>query len=59
MAKRQAEKDELAGANFFLTISLPPSMPPVNESEQSVEHFKKFAKGTFFNFDILCIFNSM
>lgn len=44
MAKRQAEKDELAGASFFLTISIPPSMPQINESEASVEHFKKFAK---------------
>ncbi|XP_030598560.1 sorting nexin-18-like [Archocentrus centrarchus] len=42
--KRKAERDELVGANFFLTIS-PPSVPlDLQEVENKIEGFKAFTK---------------
>nr|XP_055064956.1 sorting nexin-18b [Misgurnus anguillicaudatus] len=42
--KRKAEKDELVGANFFLTIS-PPALPlDFQEVESKVDGFKTFTK---------------
>uniref|UniRef100_A0A3Q2X5C2 Sorting nexin n=1 Tax=Haplochromis burtoni TaxID=8153 RepID=A0A3Q2X5C2_HAPBU len=42
--KRKAERDELVGANFFLTIS-PPSVPlDLQEVESKIEGFKTFTK---------------
>ena len=41
MSKRQAEKDQLCAANFFLTVSTP---PPVPDSDKALDHFKKTAK---------------
>lgn len=42
--KRKAERDELVGANFFLTIS-PPDVPlDLQEVESKVEGFKSFTK---------------
>jgi len=44
MSKRQAEKDELAAANFFLTVSLPPTVNIVNDADAPLDQFKKFTK---------------
>ncbi|XP_035592455.2 sorting nexin-18a [Oncorhynchus keta] len=43
--KRKAEKDEMVGANFFLTISTP-SGPPLDlvEVESKIDGFKAFTK---------------
>ncbi|XP_075885080.1 sorting nexin-18-like [Nelusetta ayraudi] len=42
--KRRAEKDELVGGNFFLTIS-PPQVPlDLQEVESKIEGFKTFTK---------------
>ncbi|XP_029920924.1 sorting nexin-18-like [Myripristis murdjan] len=42
--KRKAERDELVGANFFLTIS-PPAVPlDLQEVESKIEGFKTFTK---------------
>ncbi|TRZ00127.1 hypothetical protein DNTS_034621 [Danionella cerebrum] len=42
--KRKAEKDDLVGANFFLTIS-PPALPlDLQEVESKVDGFKSFTK---------------
>ncbi|AWP15047.1 putative sorting nexin-18-like [Scophthalmus maximus] len=44
MGKRKAERDDLVGANFFLTIS-PPAVPlDLQEVESKVEGFKSFTK---------------
>ncbi|CAL1569839.1 unnamed protein product [Knipowitschia caucasica] len=44
MGKRKAERDDLVGANFFLTIS-PPEIPlDLQEVESKVEGFKTFTK---------------
>ncbi|XP_039266654.1 sorting nexin-33-like [Styela clava] len=46
MAKRKAERDELLGANFFLTIDIfsQPSQFDSRDAEVRLEHFKKFVK---------------
>uniref|UniRef100_A0A3P9KKM2 Sorting nexin n=1 Tax=Oryzias latipes TaxID=8090 RepID=A0A3P9KKM2_ORYLA len=44
MGKRKAEKDDLVGANFFLTIS-PPAVPlDLQEVENKIDNFKMFTK---------------
>ncbi|KAJ8005571.1 hypothetical protein DPEC_G00119320 [Dallia pectoralis] len=45
MGKRKAEKDEMVGANFFLTISTP-SGPPLDltEVESKIDGFRAFTK---------------
>ncbi|XP_041826792.1 sorting nexin-18-like [Melanotaenia boesemani] len=44
MGKRMAERDELVGANFFLTIS-PPAVPlDLQDVESKIEGFKTFTK---------------
>ncbi|KAJ3606009.1 hypothetical protein NHX12_028052 [Muraenolepis orangiensis] len=44
MGKRRAERDQLVGANFFLTIS-PPAVPlDLQEVESKIEGFKSFTK---------------
>ncbi|XP_003978734.2 sorting nexin-18-like [Takifugu rubripes] len=42
--KRKAEKDELVGANFFLTISTPSVPLDLQEVESKIEGFKTFTK---------------
>ncbi|MEQ2185605.1 Sorting nexin-18 [Goodea atripinnis] len=42
--KRKAEKDELVGANFFLTISTPPAPLDFQEVESKIDGFKTFTK---------------
>lgn len=42
--KRKAEKDDMVGANFFLTISIPPNMLDLQEVESKVDGFKTFTK---------------
>ncbi|XP_077203223.1 sorting nexin-18 [Paroedura picta] len=45
--KRKAEKDEMVGANFFLTISVPAGHPTsldLQEVESQVDSFKSFTK---------------
>ncbi|XP_027018835.1 sorting nexin-18a [Tachysurus fulvidraco] len=42
--KRKAEKDEMVGANFFLTISPPPSSLDFQEVESKIDGFKGFTK---------------
>ncbi|XP_074547308.1 sorting nexin-18-like [Halichoeres trimaculatus] len=42
--KRKAERDELVGANFFLTISTPPVQLDPQEVEGKIEGFKTFTK---------------
>nr|XP_056704817.1 sorting nexin-18 [Euleptes europaea] len=45
--KRKAEKDEMVGANFFLTISVPAGHPAaldLQEVESQVDAFKSFTK---------------
>ncbi|XP_053264346.1 sorting nexin-18 [Podarcis raffonei] len=45
--KRKAEKDEMVGANFFLTISVPaggPAALDLQEVESKVDGFKSFTK---------------
>lgn len=42
--KRKAEKDEMVGANFFLTISTPPSSLDFQEVESKIDGFKGFTK---------------
>ncbi|XP_048360152.1 sorting nexin-18 isoform X2 [Sphaerodactylus townsendi] len=45
--KRKAEKDEMVGANFFLTISVPgghPTSLDLQEVESQVDVFKSFTK---------------
>uniref|UniRef100_A0A3Q2NZ68 Sorting nexin n=1 Tax=Fundulus heteroclitus TaxID=8078 RepID=A0A3Q2NZ68_FUNHE len=42
--KRKAEKDELVGANFFLTISPPPAPLDFQEVESKIDGFKTFTK---------------
>ncbi|XP_015256352.1 PREDICTED: sorting nexin-18 [Cyprinodon variegatus] len=42
--KRKAEKDELVGANFFLTISIPPAPLDFQEVESKIDGFKTFTK---------------
>lgn len=42
--KRKAEKDEMVGANFFLTISTPPSSLDFQEVESKIDGFKAFTK---------------
>lgn len=42
--KRKAEKDEMVGANFFLTISTPPAPLDFQEVESKVDGFKTFTK---------------
>ena len=44
MSKRQAEKDDVVGANFFKSISMPSNLPLSSNPEQALEHFKKFSK---------------
>ncbi|CAL8384337.1 sorting nexin-18 [Gadus morhua] len=44
LGKRRAERDEMVGANFFLTIS-PPVVPlDLQEVESKIEGFKSFTK---------------
>lgn len=44
LGKRKAEKDDLVGANFFLTIS-PPALPlDLQEVESKVDGFKAFTR---------------
>ena len=45
MSKRQAEKDQLSAANFFLTISLPPTVTMVSDADGPLDLFKKQIKG--------------
>ncbi|XP_034956592.1 sorting nexin-18 [Zootoca vivipara] len=45
--KRKAEKDEMVGANFFLTISVPtggPAALDLQEVESKIDGFKSFTK---------------
>ncbi|XP_077479321.1 sorting nexin-18-like isoform X2 [Stigmatopora argus] len=42
--KRKAERDELVGANFFLTISTPSAPLDLQEVESKIEGFKTFTK---------------
>ncbi|XP_055055898.2 sorting nexin-18a [Misgurnus anguillicaudatus] len=42
--KRKAEKDEMVGANFFLTISTPPAPLDLQEVESKTDGFKAFTK---------------
>ncbi|KAM3599196.1 uncharacterized protein V6R79_001583 [Siganus canaliculatus] len=42
--KRKAERDELVGANFFLTISTPTVPLDLQEVESKIEGFKSFTK---------------
>lgn len=42
--KRKAEKDEMVGANFFLTISPPPAPLDFQEVESKIDGFKTFTK---------------
>uniref|UniRef100_A0A668A0B8 Sorting nexin n=2 Tax=Myripristis murdjan TaxID=586833 RepID=A0A668A0B8_9TELE len=42
--KRKAEKDEMVGANFFLTISTPPAPLDLQEVESKIDGFKSFTK---------------
>lgn len=42
--KRKAEKDEMVGANFFLTISPPPTPLDFQEVESKIDGFKTFTK---------------
>uniref|UniRef100_A0A1A8J5U5 Sorting nexin n=1 Tax=Nothobranchius kuhntae TaxID=321403 RepID=A0A1A8J5U5_NOTKU len=42
--KRKAEKDEMVGANFFLTISTPPAPLDFQDVESKIDGFKTFTK---------------
>ncbi|ELK12182.1 Sorting nexin-18 [Pteropus alecto] len=43
--KRKAEKDEMVGANFFLTLSTPPAAAlDLQEVESKIDGFKSFTK---------------
>lgn len=42
--KRKAEKDELVGANFFLTISTPEALLDLQEVESRIDGFKTFTR---------------
>lgn len=42
--KRKAEKDEMVGANFFLTISTPVAPLDLQEVESKIDGFKAFTK---------------
>ncbi|XP_062898989.1 sorting nexin-18-like [Mobula hypostoma] len=42
--KRKAEKDDMVGANFFLTLSTPPTPLDLQEVESRVDGFKAFTK---------------
>ncbi|XP_040051588.2 sorting nexin-18a [Gasterosteus aculeatus] len=42
--KRKAEKDEMVGANFFLTISTPAAPLDFQEVESKIDGFKSFTK---------------
>ncbi|KAM4533218.1 sorting nexin-18-like [Fundulus diaphanus] len=44
MGKRKAERDDLVGANFFLTISTPVVPLDLPEVESKIEGFKSFTK---------------
>nr|XP_057927675.1 sorting nexin-18a [Doryrhamphus excisus] len=44
LGKRKAEKDEMVGANFFLTISTPASPLDFQEVESKIDGFKAFTK---------------
>ncbi|XP_002127441.2 sorting nexin-33-like [Ciona intestinalis] len=44
MSKRQAEKDDLVAANFFLTVALPVTVTTVTDSEGPLDQFKKFTR---------------
>lgn len=44
LGKRRAERDELVGANFFLTISPPVAPLDLQEVESKIEGFKSFTK---------------
>ncbi|XP_034566131.1 sorting nexin-18-like [Notolabrus celidotus] len=44
LGKRKAERDELVGANFFLTISTPSVLLDPHEVESKIEGFKTFTK---------------
>ncbi|GCB70112.1 sorting nexin-18-like [Scyliorhinus torazame] len=42
--KRKAEKDDMVGGNFFLTLSTPPAPLDLQEVESRVDGFKSFTK---------------
>ncbi|XP_056457271.1 sorting nexin-18a [Gadus chalcogrammus] len=44
LGKRKAEKDEMVGANFFLTISTPVAPMDLQEVESKIDGFKTFTK---------------
>ncbi|XP_047228174.1 sorting nexin-18-like [Girardinichthys multiradiatus] len=44
MGKRKAERDDLVGANFFLTISTPVVPLDLQDVESKIEGFKSFTK---------------
>lgn len=44
LGKRKAEKDEMVGANFFLTISTPGAPLDLLEVESKIDGFKAFTK---------------
>ncbi|KAL3062627.1 hypothetical protein OYC64_002435 [Pagothenia borchgrevinki] len=44
LGKRKAEKDEMVGANFFLTISPPAAPLDFQEVESKIDGFKTFTK---------------
>jgi len=47
MSKRQAEKDQLAAGNFFLTVNLPPTVTMVTDAEAPLDLFKKTTRGIY------------
>ena len=44
LGKRKAEKDEMVGANFFLTISTPVAPMDLQDVESKIDGFKTFTK---------------
>lgn len=44
MSKRQAEKDDIVGPNFFKSIAMPPSVSLTMSPEMTLESFRKFTK---------------
>uniref|UniRef100_A0A8C4XBX3 Sorting nexin n=1 Tax=Erpetoichthys calabaricus TaxID=27687 RepID=A0A8C4XBX3_ERPCA len=44
LGKRKAEKDEMVGANFFLTISTPANPLDLQDVEAKIDGFKTFTK---------------
>lgn len=45
MSKRQGEKDQLTAGNFFLTVSISPSVATISGGEGHLDVFKKTVRG--------------